>query len=127
MLRDCQGLVQWLVDMPSLPPHGRFLCCRHIRDCSRHSYGRSPPLLPFGRLQLHHPFSLPEEGFTSVKIYNILGKEVRNVTNNIFERGLHSVRWDGRDNRGIAVASGVYIMRLMYGEFSQAKKILLIK
>jgi len=72
-------------------------------------------------------FSLPEEGYTSVKIYNILGEEVRNVTNNIFERGLHSVMWDGRDNRGKAVSSGVYIMRLTYGEFSQAKKILLIK
>jgi|GEM_PF-5012154 len=47
-----------------------------------------------------------------VEIYNILGQRVRSLLNTVLPGGEHSVRWDGRNDGGNPVASGVYIYRL---------------
>lgn len=57
-------------------------------------------------------FRVPDAGFVSVAIYGIDGQLVRSLVNRSVEAGPHEVVWDGRDNAGRAVASGVYVYRL---------------
>jgi len=71
--------------------------------------------------------SLPGEGNAEVKIYSILGEEIRQLSSDFYGRGTHFVKWDGRDNRSNSVSSGIYIVRVTYKGVSQAKKILFIK
>ena len=66
---------------------------------------------------------------TEVKlvIYNMLGQEVRTLVNNRQDAGYKTVVWDGLNNRGSRVASGIYIYRLQAGDFVQARKMILMK
>lgn len=72
-------------------------------------------------------YSVVSPVHTTLKIYNILGQEVRTLVNEVMEPGFHSVNWDGRDSQGAEVASGVYFYRLVAGDFSNTKRMLLLK
>ena len=63
----------------------------------------------------------------TLTIYNILGQEVRILTDNSKKCGSSSVSWDGTDNRHHEVPSGVYLYRLDAGEFVQTKKLILMR
>jgi len=54
------------------------------------------------------PYSLNEPGFLMIKIFNILGQEVRRLASGRHAAGDHRVSWDGRDNSGESVANGLY-------------------
>lgn len=73
-------------------------------------------------------FTLPLNKTISLKIYNSLGQEVRTLINNRnYLAGTHTVQWNGLDNNGNPVASGVYIYKLIFGNFSKSKKMTLIR
>ncbi|UCB53008.1 MAG: T9SS type A sorting domain-containing protein [Candidatus Zixiibacteriota bacterium] len=74
-------------------------------------------------------FSLSGEGCTktTLKIYNILGREVRTLVDEQKCAGDYEILWDGKDDRGMEVASGVYFCRLTVGEITKSKKIILAK
>ena|GEM_PF-894720 len=72
-------------------------------------------------------FSLPERTHASLIVYNIEGKKVRTLLDHDLGVGTHTVRWDGRDENGNAVASGVYLYRLRTKEFAQTMKMVLMK
>ncbi|MCF8413492.1 MAG: T9SS type A sorting domain-containing protein [Melioribacteraceae bacterium] len=72
-------------------------------------------------------YQLPENSFVSVKIYDILGNEIRTLVNSEQAPGLYSANWNGDDNFGNKVASGTFIYRLESGNFSETKKMILIK
>ena len=73
-------------------------------------------------------FTLPINKAISLKIYNTLGQEVRTLIHNReYLEGPHSVKWDSKDNNGNPVASGIYIYKLIYGNFSQSKKMTLVR
>lgn len=57
-------------------------------------------------------FDLPETAEVGIVIYNVLGQPVREVLEGVLEAGRHVVVWDGRDQRGEPLASGVYLCRL---------------
>ncbi|MCE5250087.1 T9SS type A sorting domain-containing protein [bacterium] len=57
-------------------------------------------------------FSLPGDGFTELVIYSITGQKIRELVSQELSSGIHSVVWDGRDQNGIPVSSGIYISRL---------------
>ncbi len=57
-------------------------------------------------------YQLPSKGNVSLKVYDLLGREVRTLVRAIEEPGVKSVLWDSRDNRGSHVATGVYFYRL---------------
>lgn len=57
-------------------------------------------------------YSLPEDAFVSVRVYNILGQEVKTLMNGQQAAHSHRVVWDGTDTMGKPVASGMYICRL---------------
>jgi flagellar hook assembly protein FlgD len=62
-----------------------------------------------------------------LKIYNIQGQEVRTLVNSYFGAGYYDAVWDGKDEAGSQVASGIYIYRLQAGNFVQSKKLTFIK
>lgn len=70
---------------------------------------------------------LPEEAFITLKIYNILGQEMRTLSAQRLTAGRHFFNWDGRNAKGDKVATGVYIYRIHTSKFSQAKKMLFVK
>jgi len=72
-------------------------------------------------------FSLPEETETVLSIFDILGKPVRILIFSQQTAGSHLVRWDGTDDLGRQVSAGVYLYQIQAGEFSQTRKMVLLK
>jgi hypothetical protein len=65
--------------------------------------------------------------FVSLKIYNILGKEVTQLVNQAQSRGAYQVLWDGKNNSGKEVASQIYFYELRAGGYEETRKLVLIK
>jgi hypothetical protein len=72
-------------------------------------------------------FDLAARGRVRVEIYDVLGRRVTTMADRVFEAGRHRLSWDGRDNRGRAVASGVYICRLDTSAGRDSKKMILAR
>ena len=73
-------------------------------------------------------FTLPAQDRVSVKIYNVLGAEIRTlVDRETRDAGRHEVVWDGRDKSGQQVASGTYLYTLEIGAFRHAKTLTLLR
>ncbi|MGH7598809.1 MAG: FlgD immunoglobulin-like domain containing protein [bacterium] len=74
-------------------------------------------------------FSLPENhrGAVSLRIYNMLGAVVRELVTGDLAPGHYTKVWDGLDNSGQRLASGLYIYQLRAGNFSASRKLLLMK
>ena len=73
-------------------------------------------------------FSIPVASEVDLSVYNIKGQKVKTVSKNIFETGYHSVIWDGDDESGKVVSSGVYLYKLsVNGESKIIKKCMLLK
>jgi hypothetical protein len=72
-------------------------------------------------------FNLPTSSKVTLKVYNLLGQEVRTLVDYNMEAGSHSISWDGRDNAGDPVSSGVYLYSLHTGEFNVVKKMIYIR
>ncbi len=64
---------------------------------------------------------------TTLKIYNILGQEVRTLVEEGKDPGYYTVLWDGRNQEGKELPSGVYLYRLKAGRFSQTRKMVLLR
>jgi hypothetical protein len=63
----------------------------------------------------------------SLKVYNMLGQLVKTLVNESKEAGTYEVVWDGKDESGDQVASGVYFYKLDAQDYSQTKKMVLIR
>ncbi|MCK6544075.1 T9SS type A sorting domain-containing protein [bacterium] len=72
-------------------------------------------------------FGIPGASNVTLKIYNMQGQEVRTVFGHFLEAGYYDSFWDGKDDVGMQVASGIYIYRIQAGNFVQSKKMTLIK
>jgi len=72
-------------------------------------------------------FGLPEASFVSIKIYNVLGQEVKSLLNDQKNAGTYSVQWNGDNNFGHKVSSGTYIYRIVAGNNVATKKMVLLK
>jgi hypothetical protein len=74
-------------------------------------------------------FSIPENyrGQASLRIYNMLGEVVRELVSGDLAPGHYNKVWDGLDNFGQRLASGLYIYQLRAGNFSASRKLLLMK
>jgi uncharacterized protein (DUF362 family) len=62
---------------------------------------------------------------TTLIIYNVLGQEVRTLVNDIQQPGQYTVTWDGRDELGTKVSSGIYFYRLRANNFTATRKMIL--
>jgi len=72
-------------------------------------------------------FTLPATGFTQLVIYNITGQKVRQLVAETMTAGIHNIMWDGRDDSGNAVSSGVYMSQLSNGELVANGMMVLMK
>ena len=72
-------------------------------------------------------FQIPEANHVTIKIFNSIGQEVRTLLDMQYEEGIHSVIWDGKDNMGKSLSSGVYFYRLQAGTYNQVKKMSLLR
>ncbi|MEI7907305.1 MAG: T9SS type A sorting domain-containing protein, partial [Bacteroidota bacterium] len=72
-------------------------------------------------------FALPKESKVSLKVYDVIGREVRTLVNGDLAAGINTVEWNGRNNLGQAVASGMYLYRIQAGTFVSTKKMMLLK
>ena len=72
-------------------------------------------------------YSILSDGNVELSIYNIKGQKVKQLLSDQLTAGEHSVVWDGKDERGNAVSSGIYLYRLETGNYSSTKKMLLMK
>ena len=73
-------------------------------------------------------YGLPRDERVTLKIYNLLGKEVATLLNN--ERklaGNYAAIWDGRNNRGEVVASGIYVYRIQAGNYHKSRPMVLLQ
>ena len=72
-------------------------------------------------------YRLPKQSNVTVTIYSILGKEIKTIVNQQQEAGEYRVSWNGTDERGLDVNSGVYFIRLRANNFTETKKLLYLK
>ncbi len=71
-------------------------------------------------------FSLPEKSHVSIAIYDIHGSFISRPVANLFDAGSNSVSWDGKDNSGKRVPSGVYISKLTTGHQSTSTRLIVL-
>ncbi len=72
-------------------------------------------------------FSLPTRSDVALKVFNVLGQEVAVLLNKTISAGTYKVIWDGHNQNGNEVASGVYFYKLETTEFVETKKMILLK
>jgi hypothetical protein len=72
-------------------------------------------------------FSIPTASYVEVNVYNVLGQRIQNLVNGKLEAGYHRYSWNGKDDLGQDVSSGVYIYKLQVGDWVQGNKILLLR
>ena len=72
-------------------------------------------------------YAVKEDGVVSLKIYNLKGQLVKSLVNEQVKAGRHSIVWNGKDNFGTDVATGIYLYRLETKTYNQTKKMMLMK
>jgi hypothetical protein len=72
-------------------------------------------------------FDLKEKGFVTLKVYNVAGQLVRTLVSGVRDANSYTVNWDGKNDRGGAVASGIYFYKMDTKDFSQTKKMVMLR
>jgi flagellar hook assembly protein FlgD len=72
-------------------------------------------------------YQIAEAGQASLEIYDTMGRRVRSLVDEYVGAGSHAVDWDGRDDQGRSLVSGVYLYRLRVGGHSISRRALLVK
>jgi C1A family cysteine protease len=81
---------------------------------------------PFN-LQTNIAYCVSTPGQVSLTVYDVLGRRVRTLVEKNQTPGEKSVDWDGRDDQGNIVASGIYFFQIVTMEFTETKKMMLLK
>lgn len=72
-------------------------------------------------------YDLPASGHVKLTVYNVLGQKVKVLVDEVQDAGYKSVIWDGKDNSGKDVASGIYFFKIEAQNFDKTKKMVLLK
>jgi hypothetical protein len=72
-------------------------------------------------------YALAEGSQVELRIYNMVGQVIRTLVSERQAAGRYTIRWDGKDDRGLSVSSGIYFYRLTSEKFSDVKKLMLLK
>lgn len=72
-------------------------------------------------------FSIPQKSFVTITVSNILGQIVATLVNESKSAGNYQVTWDGHDQNGNSVSSGIYFYSIETGEFKDSRKMLLLR
>jgi hypothetical protein len=72
-------------------------------------------------------FAMKDKGVVTLKIYNVAGQLVRTLVSGTKDVGSYTVTWDGKNDRGGAVASGVYFYKMETKDFNQTRKMVMLR
>ena len=72
-------------------------------------------------------YELPAAGHVTIDVFNVLGQKVTTLMDAEETAGIHSAVWNGTDERGNVVSSGMYLYRMTAGDFTAEKKMVLLK
>ena len=72
-------------------------------------------------------YGLPKDGDVEIAIYNVTGQRVRLLVSTEMKAGMHEVSWDGRNDAGHSLPSGIYFYRMRTSSFNEVKKLIMIK
>ncbi len=72
-------------------------------------------------------YAIPTDRHVTLSIYNMLGQKVRVLVDEHQSAGNRSVKWEGKDDQGQEVTSGVYFYSIVAGDFKDTKKMILVK
>ncbi|MFC1558307.1 T9SS type A sorting domain-containing protein, partial [candidate division KSB1 bacterium] len=107
------GEVTGIEEVPDNPVPDEFRLCQNYPN-------------PFN-LETTIGFYLPYSNNIKVNIYNILGQEVKALGGRTFGSGYNTIRWNGKNNFGYTVPSGMYIYKIEGAGFSESKRMVLLK
>lgn len=72
-------------------------------------------------------FSLPDDGFVTLKIYNVTGQLVKTLVNEKLTQGKHTIEWNAKNDFGINLPTGIYFYRLQAGSSVKTSKMIYMK
>jgi hypothetical protein len=72
-------------------------------------------------------FKTIKEGIVSIRVYDVLGKEIKTLLNDTVKSGEYLLCWNGKDSYGNRVSSGIYLINMVSGSFNKSIKTILIK
>jgi len=72
-------------------------------------------------------FDMSKDNHVNICVYNIRGQKVKLLVDGVREAGSHQVVWDGHDDMGNEVNSGIYFYRMVSGDFVSVKKMVMVK
>ena len=85
------------------------------------------PFNPSTTIKFDIPGTVGQYVHVRIDIYNIRGQLVRTLVDHDSEPGTYTVHWDRRNNRGERVGSGIYLYRVVAGEFTAIRKMVIVK
>jgi hypothetical protein len=92
-----------------------------VRDCL---FSCSPN--PFHE-HTRFEYTIARAGPVEVRVFDVRGRVIRTLTDQVHSAGKHQLAWDGRTDRGTLVSSGLYFYRLDAGSFSSVKRMLVLR
>lgn len=72
-------------------------------------------------------YKINESGYVSLEIFDITGRKIKTLVNDFINRGTHSVNWNGRNESGSEVSSGIYFYNLNFNNHTQSRMAVLLK
>jgi len=81
---------------------------------------------PFNPSTILH-YDVSETREVLIEVYNILGQKIKTLVDAVESPGHHEVEWNGTDENGYRVSSGIYLYHMQAGDFNQSKKMMLMK
>jgi flagellar hook assembly protein FlgD len=72
-------------------------------------------------------YDLPEDALVNITIYDMMGKQVKTLINDQQTAGYKSVQWNATNNLGEPVTAGLYLYTIQAGDYSQTRKMVLLK
>ena len=72
-------------------------------------------------------FKLPERSFVTLVIYNSFGQRIKKLTSSFYDAGFYNIKWNGTDDSGNIVSSGLYIYQIKAGNYLDSRKVLLMR
>lgn len=109
----------WTMPSTDVPDDGDGILAENFRIHQNYPN----PFNPSTEIQ----FDLPRKENVTFTIFNLLGQTVKEFELGEKQAGSHTVIWDGTDNAGRSVATGIYLYRITAGDFTGAKKMVLLK
>ena len=72
-------------------------------------------------------YQLPIDEFVEITIYDLMGRNVKNLMNQKHVAGFHSIKWNATNNSGELVSAGMYFYTIKTNNYSQTRKMMLLK